>query len=80
MVIPIWILFAGTPTMTGNEIMEQVESFHRRFVHYPESVHADKIYQNRENRRSCKGNGIRLSGPPLGRPPKDQEIRELPRS
>jgi hypothetical protein len=33
-------------------------------------VHADKIYRNRENRKFCKNHGIRLSGPALGRPPK----------
>lgn len=60
----------------GNELIQQVESFHRRFGHYPESVHADKIYQNRENRKYCRQNGIRLSGPPLGRPPKDQDVHK----
>jgi hypothetical protein len=33
-------------------------------------VHADKIYRNRDNRKFCKKHGIRLSGPALGRPPK----------
>ena len=37
---------------------------------YPQSVHADKIYRNRENLRYCRKHGIRLSGPPLGRPRK----------
>uniref|UniRef100_UPI00403E7050 transposase n=1 Tax=Microcoleus sp. TaxID=44472 RepID=UPI00403E7050 len=35
----------------------------------PESVHADRIYRTRENRAWCKERGIRISGPPLGRPP-----------
>jgi len=39
-------------------------------------VHADKIYQNRENRKFCKENGTRLSGPPLDRPPKDRKIHK----
>jgi len=34
----------------------------------PESVHVDKIYRTRENRAWCKERGIRISGPPLGRP------------
>ena len=38
-------------------------------VYYPESVHADRIYRTRENRAWCKERGIRISGPPLGRPP-----------
>ena len=36
---------------------------------YPESVHVDKIYRTRSNRGFCKERGIRISGPPLGRPP-----------
>jgi transposase, IS5 family len=44
-----------------------------RFGCYPESVHADKISRNRNNRRYCKKHVIRLSGPKLGRPPKITE-------
>jgi len=45
-------------------------------------VCADKIYRTRENLRYCQEYGIRLSGPKLGRPFKDNEknkarIREL---
>ena len=36
-----------------------------------ESVHVDKIYRTRENRAWCKERGIRISGPKLGRPPKN---------
>ncbi len=31
----------------------------------------DKIYRTRENRAWCKERGIRISGPKLGRPPKN---------
>jgi hypothetical protein len=31
------------------------------------------IYRNRENLRLCKQHGIRLSGPSLGRPKKDEQ-------
>ena len=31
----------------------------------------DRIYRTRENLAWCKERGIRMSGPPLGRPPKD---------
>ncbi|MEG3833615.1 transposase, partial [Microcoleus sp. AT8-B1] len=31
--------------------------------------HVDRIYRTRENRAWCKERGIRMSGPPLGRPP-----------
>jgi len=56
------------------DLIEQVEGYHKRFGFYPESVHADKIYRTRENRRYCKDKGIRLSGPPLGRPNTESEL------
>ena len=52
-------------------LKEAVERFRERNGFYPEAVLADKIYRNRENIAYCKENGIRLSGPPLGRPPKN---------
>jgi hypothetical protein len=54
----------------GADLVEQIETFHHRFGCYPESVHVDKIYRTRANRTFCKAHGIRMSGPPLGRPPK----------
>jgi hypothetical protein len=54
----------------GIDLIAQIEAYRKRFGCYPESVHADKIYRNRENRRYCKKYKIRLSGPKLGRPPK----------
>jgi IS5 family transposase len=53
----------------GSDLIEQIETYHRRFGYYPESVHVDKIYRTRENRAFCKLYGIRMSGPPLGRKP-----------
>lgn len=49
-------------------LIEQIKRYRNRYGCYPESVHADKIYRTRENRAFCKEKGIRLSGPPLGRP------------
>lgn len=49
-------------------LKEAAERFRERTGHYPERVLADQIYGTRENRGFCKGNGIRLSGPKLGRP------------
>ncbi len=54
----------------SSDLKKQVENYRERFGFYPESVHADKIYRNRDNRQFCKANGIRLSGAPLGRPKK----------
>ena len=57
----------------SGDLSGQIENYHKRFGCYPESVHADQIYRTRENRRYCKTRGIRLSGPPLGRPKADTE-------
>jgi IS5 family transposase len=56
------------------DLIEQIERYHKRFGFYPVSVHVDKIYRTRENRRYCKKKGIRLSGPPLGRPIDEAEL------
>jgi len=48
-----------------------IERYRKRTGHYPERVLVDKIYRNRDNLAFCKEHGIRLSGKPLGRPPKD---------
>jgi len=53
------------------DLKEQIRSYKKRFGFYPSSVHADKIYRNRKNIKFCKKHKIRLSGPALGRPPKD---------
>lgn len=54
----------------AGDLFDQVESFKSRTGCYPVSIHADKIYRNRENLAYCRKLGIRLSGPVLGRPPK----------
>jgi IS5 family transposase len=57
----------------GKELQEQIRKYRERMGFYPQSVHADKIYRNKENRQFCQKFGIRLSGPKLGRPSKDEE-------
>jgi hypothetical protein len=54
----------------SGDLEEQIETYRRRLGYYPESLHVDKIYRTRSNRTYCKERGIRMSGPPLGRPPK----------
>ena len=56
------------------DLIGQIERYHKRFGFYPASVHVDKIYRTRQNRRYCKAKGIRLSGPPLGRPIDETEL------
>lgn len=55
----------------SNNFIDRVESFKEKTGYYPESVHVDKIYQTRKNRAFCKEKGMRISGVPLGRPPKN---------
>jgi hypothetical protein len=55
----------------SNDFIEQVELFKEKTGYYPESVHVDRIYRTRKNRAFCKVKGIRISGVPLGRPPKN---------
>jgi hypothetical protein len=55
----------------AEHLSEQIEAFKERHGHYPASVHADQIYRTRANRAYCRERGIRLSGPPLGRPATD---------
>jgi hypothetical protein len=59
----------------SRDLIAQAEDYFRVHGVYPESIHADKIYRNRANLRFCKEKCIRLSGPPLGRPPKDEALR-----
>ena len=58
----------------GCDLITETQRYCDREGYYPESVHVDKIYRNRANLQWCKGHGIRLSGVPLGRPPKDPEV------
>jgi hypothetical protein len=55
----------------SGDLKEQIEEYKRERGCYPESVHVDKIYRTKENRAYCKERGIRISGPPLGRPPNE---------
>ena len=62
----------GWDNYSEAELLPQaVEDYRQRYGCYPEAVLADKLYRNRENLRFCKEKGIRLSGPRLGRPPKN---------
>ncbi len=55
----------------SGDFKTQVEAYKNFTGYYPSSVHVDRIYRTRENRAWCKKRGIRISGPPLGRPPKN---------
>lgn len=55
----------------ATNLIEIIERYKERTGFYPSRILADKIYRNRGNLSFCKGRGIRLSGPALGRPPKN---------
>ena len=55
----------------SGDLKTQVETYKNFTGYYPSSVHVDKIYRTRTNRAWCKEKGIRISGSPLGRPPKN---------
>ena len=57
----------------SQDLIPQIKKYKERYGYYPASVHADKIYQTRENRNFCKDNDIRITGKPLGRPRKETE-------
>ena len=52
----------------GNTLIESAENFRKRTGVYPKAIIGDMTYRNRVNINFCKANGIRLSGPRLGRP------------
>jgi hypothetical protein len=55
------------------QLIPAIESYKQCYGHYPERVLADQIYRNKDNRAYCKERGVRLSGPRLGRPPKETD-------
>ncbi len=59
----------------SHDLIGAVEKYKERFRFYPESVNADKIYWNQDNRRFLKSMGIALyGGAPLGRPKIDSQM------
>lgn len=70
-------VLSWNPYHEGKYLQEAVEAYKQRYGYYPEAVLADTIYRTRENRHYCKECGIRLSGPKLGRPSKDQQVNVM---
>lgn len=60
----------------SSTLISTAEAYYERHGFYPEKIITDKIYRTRENHRYCKERNIKLSGPPLGRPPKDKRVYE----
>jgi len=64
----------------GSDLIDQIELHRLRYGSYPAVVCADKIYRTRANLEYCKDRGIRLSGPKLGRPYKDDSTHQEQKS
>ena len=60
----------------SGDLKSQIERYKKRYGCYPKAVQADKLYRTRDNRSYCTCRGIRLSGPRLGRPPKETEANK----
>ena len=61
------------PYNESSVFYDAVERYKGRTGHYPNRVLADQIYRTTQNRKYCKEHGIELSGPKLGRPPKEKK-------
>ena len=57
-------------------LIDALRRYHDRTGHYPKRTLVDQIYRTSANRQFCKENGIEMSGPKLGRPPKDKKQTE----
>jgi transposase, IS5 family len=55
-------------------LQDTVESYKKQTGFYPQRILADKIYRTRDNLQYCAKHHIRMSGPKLGRPPKDKSL------
>ena len=55
----------------GPMLIEALTAYKYRNGEYPERVLVDQIYRTKANIAFCNTNGIRISGPKLGRPTKD---------
>ncbi len=59
----------------GPMLIQALEAYKYHHGCYPERVLVDQIYRTRPNIAFCQKNSIRISGPRLGRPAKNDEIR-----
>lgn len=58
----------------ADDFSQIVERYRSRYGRYPQRILAGRIYRNRETLAFCKKEGIRLTGPALGRPPKHNSL------
>ena len=58
----------------GADLIPAIEDYRNTYGCYPEAVMVDKIYRTQKNIKFCNSHGIRISGPKLGRPKKDEVV------
>jgi ribosomal protein L34E len=63
----------------ANDFYRIVERYRQRYGRYPSRILADQLYRNRGTLAFCKEKGIQLTGPALGRPPKDSALSKQAR-
>ena len=63
----------------GPLLIDALNAYKYRNGCYPERILVDQLYRTRDNIKFCKDNGIRISGPKLGRPAKDENIQKKDR-
>jgi hypothetical protein len=60
----------------SEDLIPAVKRYCERNGYYPERILVDQIYRNRKNRKFCKEQAIRMSGPKLGRPSKNRKVEK----
>jgi IS5 family transposase len=58
----------------SEDLITVIKKYKQTYGCYPEAVMVDKLYRNQKNIVFCNSKGIRISGPKLGRPKKDELI------
>jgi len=60
----------------SSDLIPAIEKYRKTYGCYPEAVMVDKLYRNQVNIKYCNQKGIRISGPKLGRPKKDEIVNK----
>ena len=58
----------------SEDLISVIEKYCKTYGCYPEAVMVDKLYRNQKNIKYCNSKGIRITGPRLGRPRKDEVV------
>ena len=70
------MFFTAEAFNESEKLQEALIRYHERTGRWPERILVDQIYRTRANIAFCKEHGIRISGPKLGRRPKDDKQKQ----